>query len=99
VTEVGLPTFVRFVLAVAAAVLGVYVVAGLVYAALTTGWPPFWPPMQLAVAPIEAVTTPASVVVLALLYGGVVAVLGPTLFVVGSIKAFKYWKHRARFFD
>jgi hypothetical protein len=93
------PTLEKFVLACFMASMGLYIVAGLGVAAVTYDWPPFWPPMALATAPLEVISTPGSIVVLALLYGGVVVVLGPLFLFLGAVRIVKYWKYRARFFD
>jgi hypothetical protein len=93
------PTLEKFVIACLMASLGLYIVAGLAVAANTSDWPSFWPPMALATAPLEIVSTAGSVVFMALLYGGVVAVLGPLFLILGATRIVKYWKHRAHFLD
>ncbi|TDM08961.1 MAG: hypothetical protein C4K60_06270 [Ideonella sp. MAG2] len=78
--------------ALVSAGVGLYIIIGLVVAAGTSDCPPFWPPMKLALAPLEALGTPESVIVLALLYMATVVLLGPCFLIWGVVKLHRCWK-------
>jgi hypothetical protein len=99
VAQIRYPNTVDLIVGIGMSFLGFYIVVGLAVAAATAGWPPFWPPMDVATAPLEALSTPASVVGLAVLYGGIVIVVGPLFLGWGLLKLWKCWKHRTRLFD
>lgn len=71
---------------------GLYLVAGFIYVAAVSDWPPFWPPMNAATSIVEALATNEMAAIgIVMLLGGLFALLGPVL-VVLSLWRIRAWR-------
>lgn len=75
---------------------GLYLVAGFIYVATMSDWPPFWPPMNAATSIVEALATNEMAAIgIVMLLGGLFVLLGPALVVLGLWRI-RAWRRAAR---
>lgn len=91
-TNNTLPKLHQFVSAWLMLLLGIYINAGLIVAAVTADWPPFWPSIDRMTQPLEMIAIPKTVIFYAIIIGGLVIFVGVVLLIIGLYRVVKNWK-------